>query len=195
ASVINTAIEAGTGKDVGGHVVALFKDDGEITDGTVITASAEQTIPAEITAQQNAAVHAIQTETPHQTQPQITKAAFDVGIQGILPSEKTLPGTNPQLFMGLEWKGKAPDIHKNIENAGSLQGESLTEDQLSQILGSFRVDKVSRKSLPSIKATRTSMPQVKQEVQNVTAIYEKQTKIHKSDLVISDSFDYLTQLI
>lgn len=189
-SVVNTAIEAGTGKDAGEHVISFFQDSDVEPDGSAI-ASAQ----AKPTA---ASTDPLATVVPIASALSIEKSSLaPLAVQdatSVAPALKKA-GDSPTLHSGLQWKGDAPDIHKNIQNA-STPGHSLTEDQLSQIMGSFKLAKPSNRPV-AIPQTETMMaPVATQPIQKAAAIYEKQANAtEKQERFISESFDYLDRLI
>ncbi|WP_169543772.1 hypothetical protein [Sneathiella aquimaris] len=143
SSVINSAIEMQTGKDIGGHVIGLFTSDDE-------TAPAPQAV-ADVTGQPSTA--ATDRQAPSPLLQAASLAAVNtapVGAPG--PASKALPVNEevrpstptdasnvpePKLFMGLEWKGGAPNIGDNIKQLETLQKKNLSESQMNEIFKAF----------------------------------------------------------
>lgn len=185
ASVINTAIEAETGKDIGEHVIAMVTgNDGTGTDQEIATTN---TVNSAVNGAVNGAAVA---DTPKTLEKQtVSPAAIDAQAEIV----SALPAT-----IGLQWKGQAPDLHTNILQASATEGKSLTPDQLSQILGSFKTDKLSAASLPEIKPSAvpaaTYNPALVQK--EALGTYEKQAAAQNNrGTLVSDSFDYLDRMI
>ncbi len=194
ASVVNTVIEAETGKDVGGHVMAMFTGGEEGNDGSVLAATETETQLSQNSLAPNAeATIAAQEKI---AAPSVTKAAHTNTGETHQLAPANIADGKPVLHMGLEWKGKAPDLHKNIQNAQSTQDKGLSEDQLSRILGSFKVGKVSKSSLPAVEAQPAAVSMDSQKAAAASKIYEKQAQsTAKQGLLISDSFSYMDRLI
>ncbi len=92
----------------------------------------------------------------------------------------------PPLAMGLEWKTQPPNLHKNIDRIRASQGDNLTSDQLSRILGAFnqtpqKLDvEASKKEKPTndqvsdiTPADRMMATQSYQQGANIAAIQPK----------------------
>lgn len=189
-SVINTAIEASTGKDAGEHVISLFQDE-EVEPGGSVIASTK----AKSTA---ASIDPLATVVPITSALSMEKGSLaPATVQNaaaIVPALKQAVDS-PTLHSGLQWKGAAPDIHQNIQDA-STQGKSLTEDQLSQIMGSFKLAKPTNRLEAIPRAESMLAPVAIPPAQKAAAIYEKQASVtEKRDNFISESFDYLDRLI
>ncbi len=191
ASVINTAIEAETGKDVGGHVMALFNGEEDTPDSQLAAAQippATGTDPEVLSKSQNIVTPATpspkETNTPEQAlKPE--KAALD-STPASVQTEK------PKLHMGLQWKGEAPDIRQNIEKLQNLQNKNLSDTQMSQILKAFGNGAAAAKDeAPASSAAPPIKP-----VSEGTGAYEKQVKATSPQGTdVSGSFDYLDQTI
>ena len=171
ASVINTAIEAETGKDLGGHVIAMFTDD-DTPDGTEIIQLAKETGPA---------ASAMSSPIPFQ-QASLSSGGADQVKSSVSP-----------LTMGLQWKNKAPDLQQNIQQARALHENNLTPEQMTKILDSFKI------GAPATPASAQILPKQVSDhatVKAATTNYEKQSAATSGTLVSDiDSFNYLNQLI
>ncbi|MFT6558198.1 hypothetical protein [Sneathiella sp.] len=144
SSVINSAIEMQTGKDIGGHVIGLFTSDDE-------TSPAPQAV-AEVTGLSSASVADTQAPSPV-LQAASVAAVNNAPVAATGPANKVLPVINegvrssapndasnvpePKLFMGLEWKGGAPNIGDNIKQLETLQKKNLSESQMNEIFKAF----------------------------------------------------------
>lgn len=187
ASVVNTAIEAQTGKDIGGHVFALFDGD-EDTEQTVANKVPEtEQAPLQNQGQARQAEEAAKTlpqqalAQPQKTDsPAATKASLEV-------SEK------PKLFMGLEWKGQAPDIRNNIENLQKMQDKGLSEAQMGEIMKSIGAPAAPQNSSSQPAEATPRRPEM---LRDATDAYKKQIpEAANQGLDISQSYDYLDQTI
>ena len=178
ASVINTAVEAETGNDIGGHVIAMFSSD-DAPDGT-------ETIQL--------AKDRAQTATPAVLTEAVTTSPL-TAQQASLSSAATEPAkTNAMpLAMGLQWKGKAPDLQQNIEQARTLHENNLTPDQLSKVLNSFKI------GAPATPAAAQILPKQISDlgtVQKATSSYEKQAAATPGTQVShTENYSYLDQMI
>jgi hypothetical protein len=174
ASVVNTMVEAETGKDIGEHVVAMVSGD-EAADDTILAKSAA---PAEITAPQAvitsptpaAAAQIIPASfnSPQSTlsQAQTPTASTSPKSSDRLSDEKAAsiaPASAPPLAMGLEWKTQPPNLHKNIDKIRASQGDNLTPDQLSRILGAFS----QAPQKPGVEALKKEKP-ANEQVSEIT---------------------------
>ena len=191
ASVINTAIEAETGKDVGGHVMALFSDEEEAPDSQLAaapTSPAANTASETVSKTQNSVAPVIPSPK-ETTPPKQTLKPEQAAADGTPAQEQT---EKPKLSMGLQWKGEAPDIRQNIEKLQSLQNKNLSDAQMSQILQAF-----GNGAAPAKGETPTSQaPAPVKPVPTGTGAYEKQVKSIPSQRTnVSGSFDYLDRTI
>ncbi len=144
ASIVNSAIEAQTGKDMGEHVVAMFSDDDITTDPVQVAKAVE---PAATAQPQPAANTAAVSSAPAAPQiPVILPAALNKAPQekpasiepAALKAADSKMAASPTLAMGLEWKNSpAANVHKTIEKIRDQQGDNLTSDQLARIISSF----------------------------------------------------------
>jgi len=181
ASVVNTAIEAETGKDIGGHVLALFNEEGT-PDGTdtVLTAEIKGPVPA-------AAPAAIVQSIPSVAPAALQKASLATG------SAEVAKTANVPLTMGLQWKNKAPDLQKNIEQARALHENNLTPEQMSKVLGSFKIGATSAPAAPTPLAPT---PAPANHPSTVSSVYEKQISNQPAPVVSHNSqFDYLDRVV
>ncbi|MEH6404622.1 MAG: hypothetical protein V7750_14685 [Sneathiella sp.] len=195
ASIVNSAIQSETGNDIGGHVIALFSDDEAMPDDAPQIAAKSQTAEAAPIQSQAAAAIPVTQNAPKQGESRssaIEKASLDPQA-----------ATKAPLIMGLQWKGAAPNLGTNIENAKALQQENLTADQMSQILGSFRLSPV--KASPNDATIPASIsvapaPPSPNKVKDAASHYEKQVRVspqamQSQGLNVSESFSYLNKMV
>lgn len=158
ASIVDTAIEAQTGKNIGDHVIALLSGD-EDTDPVQVAAAEAK---GETAAEKPTASAAVAPLTASTVLSNGSLSASDPQISMIMPaslmknaasqrsaavepavasaSDAAKPGaaTAGALAMGLEWKNSpAANVHQTIEKIRDQKGDNLTSDQLARILGSF----------------------------------------------------------
>ncbi|MDF2368528.1 MAG: hypothetical protein P1U71_14740, partial [Sneathiella sp.] len=139
-SVVNSAIEEITGKDVGGHVLSLFSTDEEEAAPTEMIAAvppaAEETpAPVEAAVSTSIAPGAV---APIETAP----LAAPIVPQDLpkMTIEDKAPEASP---IGLEWKGDKPALLEQLQKAKT---QDLTEEQLHAVFRNFN-------SAPSAMAT------------------------------------------
>ncbi|MEH6496918.1 MAG: hypothetical protein V7740_14320 [Pseudomonas marincola] len=180
ASVINTAVEAETGKDIGGHVIAMFSSD-DAPDGTETIQLAKDMAPVP-TATPAALTEAVTTSPLIAQQASLSSAATEPAKTNAVP-----------LAMGLQWKGKAPNLQQNIEQARTLHEDNLTPDQLSKVLNSFKI------GAPATPGPAQILPKQISDlgtVQKATSSYEKQASATPNTHVShTESYSYLDQMI
>ena len=158
ASVVNTAIEAQTGKDVGEHVVAMFDGD-ETADPVQLAATTEAAaVTTNVTAANaattgaTAATPAMLNAAPAPTDPSLSMimpaslmqnaaSKHSASVEPAAASDPAKGGTASAAAQatGLEWKNSpATNIHQTIEKIRNQNGDNLTSDQLARIIGSFK---------------------------------------------------------
>jgi len=157
ASIVNTAIETQTGKDIGDHVVAMFSDDEnvdpvQIAAAKVATEAVTEKPAADAAVSPSTASATLPSGTPSPAEPQLSmimpaslmKHAASQRSDSIEPAvasdaAKPNAATAGALAMGLEWKNSpATNVHQTIEKIREQKGDNLTSDQLARILGSFK---------------------------------------------------------
>lgn len=125
-SFVNSAIEDGTGKDVGEHVLGLFSPaDTEITEETLAVAPKADEISA-----------AAEKSSP---------------TNEIAPAPLTSPLPPTAAPINLEWKGARPDLLLNLEKAA--QTPELTPEQLNAVMRSFHSAPSTPKAAPTEAAS------------------------------------------
>lgn len=195
ASIVNTAVQSETGKDIGGHVIALFTDDDEIPNDASQIAAKSQTIEAAPLQSQVAAtlpVMQIDAKQANKAPPTIEETALAFK-----------EGRKPELFMGLQWKGKAPDLTANIENAKALQQDNLSDNQKSQILGAFRLSPANSATIGNVAPSNQSPGPEKiapSTMKGAATVYEKQVSVtpqaqENTAKNIGENFSYLNKLV
>lgn len=132
-SLVNSAVEEATGKDVGEHVISLFSTDEQETAPTEMIATTV-TAPPAIDETPDAALVTTRTapvaEAPVVSSPLEAPAAPLQDIPEISVSDK-LPSVSP---IGLEWKGDKPALLRQLETAKT---QNLSEEQLHAVFRSF----------------------------------------------------------
>ncbi|WP_288905326.1 hypothetical protein [uncultured Sneathiella sp.] len=135
-SLVNSAVEEATGKDVGEHVISLFSNEEDEAAPDEMIAS---TAPPAIEESSDAAVAAARTSpvaaAPVAAAP-VVSAPLEAPIapaQDIpeMPVSEKLPLASP---IGLEWKGEKPALLQQLENAKT---QNLSEEQLHAVFRSF----------------------------------------------------------
>ncbi len=174
-SVVNSAIEMGTGKDIGDHVLAMFKDEAP-EDGTAI---ASTTAPEPSVAK--AAVEATPSAAEVTTSPLIQAQTAAPMVPELV---KTSSPSNTQ---GLEWKQVPPNLQRGIEQLQQVQGKNLSEGQMAQILSSFG------KPAPQANAEPKAMTPAPAVQTNVPA--PKAAEAYSAPRNVSDSFSYLDSAV
>ncbi|GEM_PF-6298809 len=191
ASVINTAIEAETGKDVGGHVMALLSGDEETPDNQLAAAQtppATNATPEALSKTQNIVTPA----TPSPKETNIPEPVLKPEKAALESAPASVQTEKPKLHMGLQWKGEAPDIRQNIEKLQNLQNKNLSDAQMNQILQAFGNGAASAKD----ETPASLAPAPVKPVPAGTDAYEKQIKsVPTQGTNVSGSFDYLDQTI
>ena len=157
ASVVNTAIETQTGKDLGDHVLAMFTNDENADPVQVAAADVKQAAAAK---EPNANAAATPS-TASVVLPNGSPSVSDLQSSMIMPAglmkhaasqrstsveptaasqaDKPSAAAAGSLAMGLEWKNSpATNVHQTIEKIRDQNGDNLTSDQLARILGSFK---------------------------------------------------------
>jgi len=193
-SAVNAAIQSETGDDIGGHVLALFDDEETVPNDASKIAAKSQTVEAAALQSQVAAAIPVTQTLPKQVEhgsSTIEKVSLD-------PKSTS----KPQLSMGLQWKGAAPNLEANIENAKALQQENLTDEQMSKILGSFRLSPAKAGQIETtFPANAPTVPvTTPKTVKDAASLYEKQVAvpppmIQSQGLDVSESFSYLNRLV
>jgi len=170
ASVVNTVIEAETGKDIGEQVMAMFTDTASDNDNpaTGAVAKALATTPAVTIASESPVT------ITQKAMPAITSAAPP-------------PAAGVPLSLGLQWKNQIPDLQRNIEQVRALQEKNLTPAQVNQILNSFKLAPQKAASPTSEQISETSLPA------RAATQYQKAANI--SDASDDNSYDYMNKLI
>lgn len=158
SSVINSAIEMETGKDVGGHVMALFSGDEEETP---VLAEAKSTTEAPKVA--------LSPAPSDNTSPALQAAspAPTAAVQAPMPTLQ-LKEDAPKLqaASGLEWKDAPPNLQKGLQRLQQVQGQNLTDAQMSQLLGAFNGAQII--SAPASSDDKPSKPAAPEAKENVT---------------------------
>jgi hypothetical protein len=131
-SVVNSAIEEATGKDVGAHVISLFSTDEEEAAPTEMVAAAPTKAemapaPLEATANMKKVPGAL---APIESAP-LAAPILPTEQQPEMMAEEKIPAISP---IGLEWKGDKPALLQQLENA---KAQNLTEEQLHAVFRSF----------------------------------------------------------
>ena len=156
-SVVNSAIEDVTGKDVGAHVISLFSTDEEEAAPTEMIATAPATAEE---APVSAAAPANIAPVPGAVAPiESAPLAVPIAPPRDLPEraiEEKIPAASP---IGLEWKGDKPALLQQLEKANA---QDLTEEQLHAVFRSFN-------AAPSALATPAA------EAKAASAAYQKTT--------------------
>lgn len=149
-SVVNSAIEEMTGKDVGGHVISMFSDDAEEAAPEEMIAAAPPAAemspaPAEASANVAKAPGAV---APIESAP----LAAPIVPQDLpeMPIEENVLMASP---IGLEWKGDKPALLQQLETAKT---QDLSEEQLHAVFRSFNTAPAAMEN-PAIDAKAASI--------------------------------------
>ena len=146
SSVINSAIEMETGKDIGGHVMALFSDEEE--DATTLAAAPENgtpvsAAPSPAPAEAATVIPEVTKQAPTPVSPAAAKSEEMVATPDALVSAQSQAmSAKAQPAAGLEWKDAPPKLQQGLQRLQQVQGQNLSEAQLSQILGAFNGAKI-----------------------------------------------------
>jgi len=145
SSVINSAIEMETGKDIGDHVLALFSSEEEApavlaakpetTDAAIKQAEVAPSPAAPLLAAQQAASATVPT-----SRVSVEPAAKQAQELAMAPAQTV--AVKAKAAAGLEWKEAPPNLQQGLQNLQKVQGQNLSEAQLSQILGAFNGAKI-----------------------------------------------------
>lgn len=177
SSVVNTVIEAETGKDIGEHVASVFTGDDE---------EANSNIAAVETAPQNALASKV-----------LDASAPEVAEKSVAPNAAatvqaaSFSGNAPTAAMGLQWKKAPPNLHKALEGVQKASGQTLTDAQMSQILSSFNSNAAKSSSAPSAETAPAERTSVAPKA--ATNEYEKQVK--SAPVNISQQYEYMDRII
>ncbi len=152
ASLINSAVEDATGRDVGEHMVALFSDDATETAPDAAVMIAET--PADAASAANVAMEGAVAPTgailPATSfgdgagqpfvAPFISPAALKLperaeNAAATAAEASAQDAARRAVASGLEWKGEAPPILQQVTQASA---QELTEEQLHLLFQSFR---------------------------------------------------------
>lgn len=140
-SLVNSAVEEATGKDVGEHVISLFSTEEDEAAPVEMIAS---TAPPAIEESPDAAVAATRTSpvapAPVAAAPVAAAPVVSAPLEApVTPAQdipemsvsEKLPLASP---IGLEWKGDKPALLQQLENAKT---QNLSEEQLHAVFRSF----------------------------------------------------------
>jgi hypothetical protein len=180
ASVVNSAIEAETGKDIGAHVIAMLKDEPPaITDTAIATAAPTVppiASPAATTLTATAAV--TNTAAPTTTRaPAASLLQFKPGAENALQAQQIQQQQQSALPTELIWKGRKPDIQNQISQLQGTADTKLTDAQMARVLGDLKLGQRAG-------ASPTTPLQVKATPPQATA----PTLVPAN---VSDNFEYL----
>ncbi|MBE7636100.1 hypothetical protein GUA87_04535 [Sneathiella sp. P13V-1] len=174
-SVVNSAIEMGTGKDIGDHVLAMFKDEAPEDSTAVTAATPAENLPQKAAAdvappkQESAASPLIQAQAAAPVIPELVKAS------------------TPAAAQGLEWKQMPPNLQRGLEQLQQMQGKNLSEGQMAQILSSFG------KAAP--EAATTPKPEATAPVTPTKVSAPAAAEAYTAPRNVSDNFNYLDSAV
>lgn len=193
SSVINTAIEAETGKDIGGHVLGFMTGEETPQDSQTTVANAEktsQTVTESKTAQSPVAEAAPSAAAQQTSAAVLTPAS----VQATATSTATDQASN-NLPLGLKWKGAGPDISKKLDQIQATNNQSFSEAQMQHILNAFGNQNKAPETTAAPSPATGTPPQA--PVADAVKTYEKNAaeKSAPQKTVSQSSFDYLDQMI
>lgn len=192
SSVINTAIEAETGKDIGGHVIGFLSGEETPQDKETSVANAETTDQA--TAEKTVAnsPEAVPSAAAQQSGAVVlTPASLQSSEK---PTATDQAGSN--LPLGLKWKGTGPDLSKKLDQVQANHNQNFSEAQMQHILNAFG----NQNAAPKAAAPATDpAPAASRQAPVAKAVetYEKNAAESSAlpKTVSQSSFDYLDQMI
>ncbi|MCG8494225.1 MAG: hypothetical protein MI743_21630 [Sneathiellales bacterium] len=194
SSVINSAIEAETGKDIGGHVIGFITgEDGAQESGATVAKSEEtgQEIATQEVTRESETPSAVTTRQTEAAA--VTPAALPVAAQ---PTASDQAGSN--LPLGLKWKGAGPDISQKLDQVQALNGRNLSESQMQHILNAFGNQNATPKAAGTA-APLSANPKQAPVADTIGAAkaYEKNAVENSAipKTVSQSSFDYLDRTI
>jgi len=193
SSVLNTAIEAETGKDIGGHVIGFLTGEETPQSNNTTIADAEkatQTVPENKTAQSPVAEAAPSAAAQQAGAVVLTPASVQATAK---PTATDQAGNN--LPLGLKWKGAGPDISRKLDQIQTSNNQNFSEAQMQHILNAFGNQNKAPENTAAPNPATGSPQQA--PIADAVKTYEKNAA-EKSALqktVSQSSFDYLDQMI